>query len=93
VDKAAREKASWTGEQVDDKTKTSAFADAAGVELYSVAASGWPRRQVAQADAVASPEVKKRAEEARKAGNVQLSNERVLRGSAATEARSTSRTC
>jgi len=64
----------------DDKTKSFGVADAAGVELYSVAASVMAAAQVAQADAVASPEVKKRAEEARKAGNVQLSNERVLRG-------------
>src|SRR5437868_123308 len=35
---------------------------------------------VAQADAPASPELKRRAEEARKAGTVQLSNESVLRG-------------
>jgi len=64
----------------DEKTKTFGVSDAAGVPLYSVAASVTAAAQVAQPDAPASPELKMRAEEARKAGNVQLSNENVLRG-------------
>ncbi len=50
------------------------------MQLYSVAASVMAAAQVAQSDAPGSPELKKRAEEARKAGTVQLSNENVLRG-------------
>jgi hypothetical protein len=64
----------------DDKTKTFGVSDAAGVQLYSVAASVMAAAQVAQSGAPASPELKRRAEEARKAGTAQLSNESVLRG-------------
>ena len=64
----------------DDKTKSFGVADAAGVELYSVAASMIAAEQVARSDAPASPELKRRAEEARKAATAQLSNENVLRG-------------
>ncbi len=64
----------------DAKTKTFGVSDAAGVQLYSVAASVTAAAQLAQPDAPASPELKMRAEEARKAGSVQLSNENVLRG-------------
>jgi hypothetical protein len=64
----------------DDKTKSFGVADAAGVQLYSVAASMIAAEQVARSDAPASPELKRRAEEARKAGTAQLSNESVLRG-------------
>lgn len=64
----------------DDKTKRFGVSDAAGVQLYSVAASVMAAAQVAQPDAPASPELKRRAEEARKAGTEQLSNENVLRG-------------
>src|SRR5216684_4418515 len=64
----------------DDKTKSFGVADAAGVQLYSVAASMIAAEQVARSDAPASPELKRRAEEARKAATAQLSNENVLRG-------------
>ena len=64
----------------DDKTKSFSTTDAAGVNLYSVAASMMAAEQVARSDAPASPELKKRAERARKAANKELSNENVLRG-------------
>jgi len=67
-------------DKYDAKTKSFGVADAAGVQLYSVAASVMAATQVAQADAAASSELKQRAEEARKAGTAQLSNENVLRG-------------
>jgi len=64
----------------DEKTKTFSTSDAAGVNLYSVAASMMAADQVARSDAPASPELKKHAEEARKAASAQLANESVLRG-------------
>ena len=67
-------------DKYDDKTKSFAVGDAAGVQLYSVAASVMAAAQVAQSDAPASPDLKRRAEEAEKAGSAQLSNENVLRG-------------
>ncbi len=67
-------------DKYDAKTKSFGVGDAAGVQLYSVAASAMAAAQVAQADAPASPEVKRRAEETRKAAAEQLSNETVLRG-------------
>jgi len=67
-------------DKYDDKTKSFAVGDAAGVQLYSVAASVMAAAQVAQSDAPASSDLKRRAEEAQKAGSAQLSNENVLRG-------------
>ena len=67
-------------DKYDDKTKSFAVGDAAGVQLYSVAASVMAAAQVAQSDAPASSDLKRRAEEAEKAGSAQLSNENVLRG-------------
>ena len=64
----------------DEKTKTFGATDAAGVQLYSVAASMMAAEQVARSDGPASPELKKRAEEARKAAASQLANENVMRG-------------
>ena len=64
----------------DDKTKSFGVSDAAGVQLYSVAASVMAAAQVAQSGTPASPDLKRRAEEAQKAGSAQLSNENVLRG-------------
>ncbi len=78
-DVLARGQAGLVG-KYDDKTKTFGVSDAAGVQLYSVAASVMAAAQVAQSGAPASPELKRRAEEARKAGTAQLSNESVLRG-------------
>ena len=67
-------------DKYDDKTKSFAVGDAAGVQLYSVAASVMAAAQVAQSEAPASPDLKRRAEEAEKAGSAQLSSENVLRG-------------
>ena len=78
-DVLARGQAGLVG-KYDDKTKTFGVSDAAGVQLYSVAASMMAAAQVAQSGAPASPELKRSAEEARKAGTAQLSNESVLRG-------------
>jgi ethanolamine utilization microcompartment shell protein EutL len=64
----------------DDKTKTFGATDAAGVQLYSVAASMMAAEQVARSGAPANPELKRRAEEARKAASSQLANENVMRG-------------
>src|SRR5438105_9941799 len=64
----------------DGKTKTFGATDAADVQLYSVTASMMAAEQVARSDAPASPELKKRAEEARKAAASQLANENVMRG-------------
>jgi ethanolamine utilization microcompartment shell protein EutL len=67
-------------DKYDAKSKSFGVGDAAGVRLYSVAASVTAAAQVARPDAPASPELKRRAEEARKAGAEQLANESVLRG-------------
>jgi hypothetical protein len=64
----------------DDKTKSFSTTDAAGVNLYSVAASMMAAEQVTRSDAPATPELKKRAEVAREAAAKQLANENVLRG-------------
>jgi len=67
-------------DKYDGKTKTFGATDAAGVQLYSVAASMMAAEQVARSDSPASLELKKRAEEARKAAASQLANENVMRG-------------
>jgi len=67
-------------DKYDAKSKSFGVSDAAGVQLYSVAASLMASEQVARSDTPASPELKRRAEEARKAARQQLSNENVLRG-------------
>jgi len=67
-------------DKYDARSKTFDTTGAAGVHLYSVAASMMAAEQVARSDAPASPELKKQAEEARKAAAAQLSNENVLRG-------------
>ena len=67
-------------DKYDDKTKSFGTSDAAGVQLYAVAASVMAAAQVAQSGEAASPALRERAEEARKAGTAQLSNENVLRG-------------
>ena len=69
----------------DDKTKQFSASDAAGVQLYSVAASGLAAVQMEQSASAspATPEkdrMKARASEARKAASAQLANDRVLSG-------------
>jgi Prenyltransferase and squalene oxidase repeat len=64
----------------DEKTKSFGVSDSAGVQLYSVAASVMAAAQVAQSSEPASPELKKHAEDATRAGGAALSNENVLRG-------------
>jgi ethanolamine utilization microcompartment shell protein EutL len=64
----------------DDKTKSFAVSDSAGVQLYSVAASVMAAAQVAQSSEPVTPELKKHAEDAHRAGSAALSNENVLRG-------------
>ena len=66
----------------DGKTKQFSTSDAAGVPLYSVAASGLAAMQM-EREAPATPEgqkMKRHAEETRKAAAEQMANERVLRG-------------
>ena len=69
----------------DSKTGQFSTSDAAGVALYSVAASGIAAAQMEQSAPAtpATPEEKQRKEravEARKAASAQLANDRVLRG-------------
>lgn len=64
-------------DKYDSKTQSFGTGGAAGVQLYSVAASVMAAAQVAQD---ASPEVKEHAKLASKAGAAALSNENVLRG-------------
>jgi hypothetical protein len=69
----------------DDKTKQFSTSDAAGVPLYSAAASGIAAAQIEQSASAkpATPEEKRRKDraiEARKAASAQLGNDRVLRG-------------
>ena len=69
----------------DSKTRQFSTVDAAGVSLYSVAASGIAAAQI-EASAPATPanaedkQRKEQAIEARKAASEQLANDRVLRG-------------
>ncbi len=63
----------------DEKTKSFGVSDAAGVQLYSVAAGAMAAAQVAAAPS-SSPELKRHAEETEKAARQQLANENVLRG-------------
>jgi hypothetical protein len=63
----------------DEKTKSFGVSDAAGVQLYSVAAGEMAAAQVAE-DRSSSPELKRHAEETDKAARKQLANESVLRG-------------
>jgi hypothetical protein len=63
----------------DDRTKSFGVSDAAGVQLYSVAAGAMAAAQVAAAPS-SSPELKRHAEETEKAARKQLANENVLRG-------------
>lgn len=64
-------------DKYEARTQSFGTGGAAGVPLYSVAASVVAAAQV---DAAAPAEVKKRAREASKAGAAQLANENVLRG-------------
>ena len=64
----------------DDKTKTFSTSDAAGVDLYSVAASAMAAAQLEQPGAAAPAELKEHAKRARNAAREQLANEKVLRG-------------
>lgn len=64
----------------DDKTKSFGTADAAGVQLYSVAASVMAAAQIAESKEPAAPALRKQAEAAHNAGTAALSNENVLRG-------------
>ena len=69
----------------DDKTKQFSTSDAAGVSLYSMAASGLAAAQLEKEASAqpSTPEAKRRKEhaiETRKAAAEQLSNDRVLRG-------------
>src|SRR5262249_35276434 len=68
----------------DDKTRTFSTGDAAGVPLYSVAASGMAAIQLENEKPAPKTEEEKRerqhAVEAHKAASEQLANDRVLRG-------------
>jgi hypothetical protein len=65
-------------DKYDAKTESFGTGGAAGVQLYSVAASVMAAAQVANESA--PPEVKEHAKLASKAGALALSNENVLRG-------------
>jgi hypothetical protein len=67
-------------DKYDEKTKSFGVSDSAGVQLYAVAASVMAAAQVAQSSEPASPELKKHAQDATRAGGAALSNENVLRG-------------
>jgi len=66
----------------DTKTKQFSTADAAGVPLYSMAASGMAAAQMEAAapKGAAGDDQRRVAREASKAANAQLSNDRILRG-------------